>query len=175
MVVQPVVHSPAVVVTLARGDVIPLTPRGLARRMRLAERDGGMRCAYCKAEHPPELLVLEHVVPHSAGGRNADFNRVLACRTCDGRKRDRTPQEWRPGHHWGVRVLDHPSPKRRKSEITVSQGETVEVMGRYVRPGGPKLGTYLRWCATCGRVVDVERGRNHPRSHLLLEDASHEF
>ena len=50
-------------------------------------RDGA--CAYCggRAE------TVDHVQPRSRGGRSTWLNLVAACRTCNQRKADRTPEE----------------------------------------------------------------------------------
>lgn len=47
------------------------------------------RCAYCGAH----ATTVDHIVPRSRGGANSWENTVAACRTCNGRKRDRTPAE----------------------------------------------------------------------------------
>jgi 5-methylcytosine-specific restriction endonuclease McrA len=43
------------------------------------------RCAYCELPMGDDL-VLEHVTPHSAGGRFTRENIVLACNDCNARK-----------------------------------------------------------------------------------------
>jgi 5-methylcytosine-specific restriction endonuclease McrA len=45
-------------------------------------------CEYC---HAPELVFnfpfeVEHIVPRSLGGADAEFNLALACRSCNLRK-----------------------------------------------------------------------------------------
>ncbi len=52
-------------------------------------------CAYCGHHHPPEDLTREHVVPTSRGGRDTWLNCVTACRSCNGRKGNRLPEEAR--------------------------------------------------------------------------------
>lgn len=53
------------------------------------ERDGA-RCRYCgSAKHP----TIDHVVPKSRGGSDEPANLVVACRSCNARKGDRTPGE----------------------------------------------------------------------------------
>ncbi|AHG88418.1 HNH endonuclease [Gemmatirosa kalamazoonensis] len=57
------------------------------------------RCAYC-GRHERELgvrefLTRDHVLPTSRGGTNSWENCVTACRRCNGRKADRTPEEAR--------------------------------------------------------------------------------
>jgi 5-methylcytosine-specific restriction endonuclease McrA len=47
-------------------------------------------CAYCGATH---ANTVDHVLPRSRGGRSTWMNLVAACRECNNRKRDRTPEE----------------------------------------------------------------------------------
>jgi hypothetical protein len=49
------------------------------------------RCAYCEA---CPAFVLEHVVPLSRGGDSSLYNVVPACRSCNGGKQAKTPDEW---------------------------------------------------------------------------------
>jgi 5-methylcytosine-specific restriction endonuclease McrA len=46
-------------------------------------------CAYC-GDH---ANTVDHVQPRSRGGRSSWLNLVAACRDCNNRKRDRTPEE----------------------------------------------------------------------------------
>jgi len=48
-------------------------------------------CQYCG--HVGGDLTLDHVVPRSRGGKNSWENIVTACRECNSKKRDRTPNE----------------------------------------------------------------------------------
>jgi hypothetical protein len=50
-------------------------------------------CAYCGDRFRTSALSREHVVPVSRGGRNVWTNVVTACRDCNSRKGDRTPEE----------------------------------------------------------------------------------
>lgn len=61
-----------------------------AMRRQVFERDA-YRCRYCGGFHGG--LSLDHVVPQSRGGSHAISNLVTACSPCNGRKRDRTPDE----------------------------------------------------------------------------------
>jgi len=57
-------------------------------RKAIFARDHG-ECQYCgrKAEN------LDHVVPQARGGKHTWTNLVAACRKCNSRKRDRTPEQ----------------------------------------------------------------------------------
>lgn len=65
----------------------PLTNRALFAR------DGHL-CLYCGHSFPARDLTRDHVIPVSRGGRNCWTNIASACRACNHRKNDRTPDEW---------------------------------------------------------------------------------
>ncbi len=50
-------------------------------------------CAYCGARHRASELTAEHVHPQSRGGRETWTNLVSACKPCNLRKGDRTPEQ----------------------------------------------------------------------------------
>ncbi|HOQ54045.1 MAG TPA: HNH endonuclease [Micropruina sp.] len=52
-------------------------------------RRDGFRCAYCGRR----AATRDHVVPRSQGGPSTWLNLVAACASCNGRKRDRTPDQ----------------------------------------------------------------------------------
>lgn len=135
---------------LQNGNVVG--PAGMGFRRFIAERDGGSRCAYCKREYRLDEMVLEHVVPKSKGGVDTAENRVLSCEDCDSDKKDRTPQEWRPGVVWGHPILDSPSPKRRPPPSAFS-----------ARPED------IAFCATCQTMVYVPRHKRAAPRHVILE------
>ena len=56
----------------------------------LFERDG-QQCRYCGAT---ENLTTEHIVPISEGGPNILDNCVVACRSCNSSKKDKSLIEW---------------------------------------------------------------------------------
>ena len=71
----------------------------VARKSAIHERDR-WTCAYCgwKAQSAAERarLTVDHVVPRSRGGSATEhLNLVSACRPCNGRKANRTPEEAR--------------------------------------------------------------------------------
>lgn len=47
-------------------------------------------CAYCGKPH---ANTVDHVTPRSKGGKTSWMNLVAACRECNNRKRDRTPEQ----------------------------------------------------------------------------------
>jgi len=67
----------------------------------LFQRDHNL-CMYCGDQFAAHLLTRDHVIPASRGGRSVWENCVTACRTCNQRKDDRTPEEA------GIRLLAVP-------------------------------------------------------------------
>ncbi len=61
-------------------------------RERLFSRDMHV-CAYCGGCFPESELTIEHVRPESRGGANTWENVVTACRSCNQRKGNRTPEQ----------------------------------------------------------------------------------
>ncbi len=66
-----------------RAQPVPFTRRNLLRR-------DGYTCQYCGSQKD---LTIDHVLPRSRGGEHSWTNVVAACRPCNQRKGDRTPQE----------------------------------------------------------------------------------
>ena len=58
----------------------------------LFQRDRNL-CLYCGRQFPAHLLTRDHVMPASRGGASVWENCVTACRHCNQRKDDRTPEE----------------------------------------------------------------------------------
>jgi 5-methylcytosine-specific restriction endonuclease McrA len=49
-------------------------------------------CAYCAQRFRFDQLDMEHIVPRSKGGEDSWMNLVAACKACNNRKADRTPE-----------------------------------------------------------------------------------
>ena len=63
-------------------------------------------CGYCGSPH---ANTVDHVLPRSRGGKSSWVNLVAACRDCNNRKRDRTPEEA------GMKLHITPSEPKRKN------------------------------------------------------------
>lgn len=50
-------------------------------------------CQYCYKWYPAKELTLDHVIPVSKGGPKSWLNVVTACRACNQKKRNRTPEQ----------------------------------------------------------------------------------
>lgn len=59
---------------------------------KLVQRDRNM-CAYCGGTFKNHNLEMEHIHPKSRGGPLTWMNLVCACRYCNNKKADRTPEE----------------------------------------------------------------------------------
>lgn len=55
---------------------------------------GQEACAYCSAETPRIARTADHVTPLIKGGAHSASNMVMACRSCNGRKRDKELDEF---------------------------------------------------------------------------------
>ena len=52
-------------------------------------------CAYCGSRADAESLTREHITPTSRGGLDSWMNCITACRSCNGHKGNRLPEEAR--------------------------------------------------------------------------------
>ncbi|HEX7997659.1 MAG TPA: HNH endonuclease [Pyrinomonadaceae bacterium] len=64
------------------------------QRIRIMARDK-MRCQYCGTKGTQFELTLDHIIPRSRGGHSDPENLCAACKLCNQRKGDRTPDEAR--------------------------------------------------------------------------------
>ena len=51
------------------------------------------QCQYCSNHFEEEQLTIDHVIPRSRGGKNSWSNLVTACKKCNQKKGNRTPEE----------------------------------------------------------------------------------
>lgn len=69
---------------------INLPYRGVVlTRQNIFKRDG-MTCLYCDSKRD---LTLDHVIPRSKGGKSSWTNLATACKKCNARKGDSTPEQ----------------------------------------------------------------------------------
>lgn len=65
------------------------------KRRRIYERDG-WACVWCGKRQGVDAspLVLDHLVPRSAGGSNHESNLVTSCKSCNDRRQDKPLGQW---------------------------------------------------------------------------------
>lgn len=63
-------------------------------KTKLIRRDR-QTCAYCGDTHDARDLTVDHILPASCGGPLSWMNTVAACRHCNARKANRTPEQAR--------------------------------------------------------------------------------
>lgn len=63
-----------------------------AKRLKIYIRDK-YKCGYCGKKFDSKDLTLDHITPKSKGGSGIPENLVTACKPCNNRKADRTPDE----------------------------------------------------------------------------------
>lgn len=61
-------------------------------RVSIFKRDNFV-CQYCGKEHERRELTVDHIIPKSKGGKSTWLNIITACRACNWKKADRTPEE----------------------------------------------------------------------------------
>lgn len=88
--IYPGIYLPSVI-RLRTYRHIPIRMQ-IVTRKNIYVRDG-YRCMYCGARKTGTDLTLDHVDPRSKGGKNSWENLVSACKPCNHRKADRTPEE----------------------------------------------------------------------------------
>lgn len=79
-------------------------PGRLALNRRNVLRRDAYTCQYCGRRGGD--LTVDHVLPKSRGGRSSWENLVTACRPCNLKKKNRTPEEA------GMRLIKRPVPPR---------------------------------------------------------------
>lgn len=112
-------HLPAVVVM--RYQVRPQRRRRLfdsPSRSVVFIRDA-FQCQYCGGRLSMHTATRDHVIPRSRGGKDTLGNVVAACRSCNARKDDRTPQEA------GMQLLSTPR--------TLTEDEKIQCLLKTVR------------------------------------------
>ena len=67
-------------------EAVALTKRNVAIR-------DDRRCQYCNETVSYDDQTLDHVLPRSRGGKSTWENLVLACKPCNSKKADQTPEE----------------------------------------------------------------------------------
>jgi 5-methylcytosine-specific restriction endonuclease McrA len=77
------------IIRLVRYVNLPYRNGVVLNRQNVFKRDGNS-CVYCGSTKD---LTLDHVMPRSRGGRTSWDNLVTACKSCNSRKGDNTPEE----------------------------------------------------------------------------------
>ena len=90
------IHSPSLVVELPASVVLKKYANRPYKKLDVskATRDGVLKrdkntCGYCGGR----ATTIDHVHPKSRGGEDTWVNLIAACESCNGFKRDRTPEE----------------------------------------------------------------------------------
>ncbi len=84
-------HIPTIIAT--DGDIKHNDHHVPAVCNRLLFRRDCNLCMYCGDKFPVEMLTRDHILPHSRGGSENWTNLVTACRRCNQRKGNCTPEE----------------------------------------------------------------------------------
>jgi 5-methylcytosine-specific restriction endonuclease McrA len=85
-------------------------------------------CQYCGAQPGRAELTIDHVLPRSRGGKTTWENAVTACKPCNHKKRDRTPEEAE------MTLRAKPSRPRFVAIVLLGEAHTQTVWHKYLKP-----------------------------------------
>ncbi len=91
---QSVITVNSIIGTKGVPNINPFDLRPSLTNAKLFARDRNI-CAYCGDHFPDNELTREHIVPFAQQGRDHWMNVVTACKACNHRKSDRTPEQAR--------------------------------------------------------------------------------
>jgi len=91
-VASPSISVPMPAVVRLRRNVVNVRKGVKFSRANVFARDA-FSCQYCGSRKPRNELSFDHVVPRVVGGRTTWENIVTACRPCNHKKRNRTPEQ----------------------------------------------------------------------------------
>jgi 5-methylcytosine-specific restriction endonuclease McrA len=83
-------------------------------------------CQYCGASPGRKDLTVDHIIPRSRGGKTVWENVVTACQSCNGRKRDRTPEEA------NMQLRSWPKRPRYVALVLLEQSTSKEAWEKYI-------------------------------------------
>jgi 5-methylcytosine-specific restriction endonuclease McrA len=110
-----------VVIRLRYMVKVPYHRRTTMSRRAVFARDAH-QCQYCGGHADS----IDHVLPRSRGGQHVWENVAAACRPCNLRKRDRTPDEA------GMHLMRSPRPPRELAWVVIAVGGVPEVWKPYL-------------------------------------------
>ncbi len=91
---QSVIAVNSIIGTKGVPGINPFDLRPSLSNTKLFARDRNV-CAYCGGHFHESELTREHIIPVSQSGRDQWMNVVTACKTCNHRKSNRTPEQAR--------------------------------------------------------------------------------
>jgi len=91
---QSIITVNSIIGTKGVPNINPFELKPSLSNTKLFARDRNV-CAYCGGHFDEDLLTREHIVPLGQKGRDHWMNVVTACRSCNHRKANRTPEQAR--------------------------------------------------------------------------------
>ncbi len=89
-------------------------------------------CQYCGATGTQAILTMDHLLPRSRGGETTWENVVTACRACNMRKGDRTPEEA------GMTLRRRPGRPHYLAFLLLGEATIRDAWGKYVFAAKPE-------------------------------------
>jgi 5-methylcytosine-specific restriction endonuclease McrA len=84
-------------------------------------------CQYCGRRCNSSHLTVDHVLPRSRGGKTVWRNVVTACKPCNGRKGDHTPEEV------GMRLLSRPRRPQYVALALLGEVREHKIWSKYIK------------------------------------------
>ncbi len=88
---QSIIHINSIIGTRGVPSINPFELKPGLTNSKLFVRDRNV-CAYCGGHFHEESLTREHIIPQAQKGADSWMNVVTACRACNHRKSNRTPE-----------------------------------------------------------------------------------
>ena len=97
----------------------------VCNRQNVIWRDNN-KCQYCSKVFPTEKLTVDHVMPKSRGGEKSWTNLVAACKKCNQKKGDKTPEEA------GMKLIKKPYRPKTNILRTVKKSQINPIWNDYL-------------------------------------------
>jgi 5-methylcytosine-specific restriction endonuclease McrA len=95
-------------------------------RASIFKRDANT-CQYCGRVFHRQELTVDHVTPKSRGGKSTWLNIATACKPCNGKKANRTPEEA------GMKLLTQPKIPTWKESVDIPPGMKREMWDNFLK------------------------------------------
>jgi 5-methylcytosine-specific restriction endonuclease McrA len=94
-------------------------------RMSIFRRDN-FQCQYCGVGFTRQELTVDHILPRAQGGKSTWLNIVAACKPCNWKKADRTPEQA------GMKLLNQPKIPTWRDSVEMPAGLKKELWDSFL-------------------------------------------
>ena len=130
--IQSMVRASSIIAIKGKNFVRHFTHVPTLTKQMLLARDRYV-CAYCAERCRFDQLDMEHIVPRSKGGEDSWMNLVAACKACNNRKGNRTPEAA------GMKLHYLPYVPNRHEAFILSNRKILADQMEFLLQGVPKI------------------------------------